>query len=211
MLATVADGVGAVSLLIAHSLPGFLLASVLFGASNIRTPARRIAESHALPDDLPAAKFFSYKSMLTNAGFAVGVVAGGLLIHLADPATYHRLLLAVAVTCLVLGLSYMLLPDAPRAAAPATDPRYRDALADPELARYLGFTLLVTFVSYGSLLTGLGALVAIDLGQSTRVVALDLVSTPLAVVALQRPVYALVNRLGTRPAIVLATAFLTAA
>jgi MFS family permease len=141
----------------------------------------------------------------------VGVAAGGLAIHLADPVTYHRLLLAVALTCLLLGLSYGLLPGAPHAPALATEPRYRDALGDSKLARYLGFIFLVTFVSYGSLFTGLGALVAIDLRQSTRIVALGLVATSVAVVALQRPVYALVTRLGTRRAILLAVSCLAAA
>lgn len=199
------DGVGALLLLSARSLPEFFLASIVFGFSNVRYPARNLAVAASLPKDLPVGKYFSYEYMLVNAGFATGVLTGGLLIHLADPSSYRHLLLAVAVACLVATLAYTLLPAARPGATHEVDPTYREALRDPALVRYLGFSFMLSFVSYASFDTGLAALVGIALHQSTRVVAVGMVTDPIVIVLGQRPIYALVTRLGMRRTVILTT------
>jgi len=199
------DGMGALLLLAARSLPEFFVASIVFGFSNVRYPARNLAVAAALPEHLPVGKYFSYEYMLVNAGFAIGVLTGGLLIHLADPATYRHLLIAVAGACLIATLAYTLLPAARRQGAHEVDPTYREALRDPALVRYLGFSFLLSFVSYASFDTGLAALVGIALHQSTRVVAVGMVTDPIVIVLGQRPMYALSTRLGLRRTVVLTT------
>lgn len=200
---TLLVGLAAIVLFLARSLPEIVLASLVLGSASVRLPARQLAMAASLPEELPSAKFFSYDYMLINAAIAIGYLAGGLLIHLADPATFRRLLLVVLVASLVAACAYALLPASGATSAKGDRHRYRDVLVDPTLARYLGFLFLLELVSFASYQTGLVALVGIAFHQSPRVIAIGMIANPIVIVLGQRPMYALITRLGTGRAIVL--------
>lgn len=183
---------------LARTPPLFFIASLVFGFSNIRYSARNVATSNALPADLPATKFFSYDFMASNAGFAIGTLSGGLLIHLGRPSTFLNLLV-IGMACGALAtFAFVLLPSDRHVSEHATEPSYREALKDPRLRFFLVFAVLLSFTSYASFDTGIPALIGIALHKSPQVIAIGFVINPILIVLFQRPVYSLVNRLGFR-------------
>ncbi|WP_276969600.1 MFS transporter [Ferrimicrobium acidiphilum] len=200
-LGTFVEVIGYLLVFLARTPPLFFVASLVFGFSNIRYSARNVATANALPADLPAAKFFSYDFMASNAGFAVGTLTGGLFINLHRPSTFLDLLLLGMGCGILAAFAFVLLPNDRHVSDHPVEPSYREALTDPRLRLFLIFAVFLSFTSYASFDTGIPALIGIALHKSPQVIAIGFVINPVLIVLLQRPVYGLINKIGFRRAL----------
>jgi len=176
----------------------------IFGLSSMRYPARSAAALAALPEDLPATRFFSLDFMGANAGFGIGIVLGALIVSSGNPGAIRGLFVALAAASMVLAAAYGLLPNHRAPTQDRNRASYRAAAREASFWYLAGFGLLLSLASYSSFDAGIPAFIGIFLHASPRLIALAFLTNPILIVLGQGTVTRLVIRLRWRRAWMLA-------
>ncbi|MFG2605960.1 MFS transporter [Streptomyces sp. NPDC048514] len=112
-----------VSLLLAavfvDSYLGFLAVIMAIGCAETGTTVARGAVTGAILPKDTRVHLAAVTRVLTNIGFSVGVIIAGTVIGIGTTAAYSCLILGMAVTCFLAGLSSLRLPRIPPARAKA--------------------------------------------------------------------------------------------
>jgi MFS family permease len=147
---------------------------------------------HRLVDGPQVQRAFGLQFTALNAAIGVGGLIGAAVVDTSRPATFSALFLGNAVLSGVQGLLLPAPRPVPRAERRA-EGSYREVLADPVFRQVCLVTLLLAFMGYAALDSGLPAFARVVGHVSPSVVALVFAVNTAVIVLLQLPVLRLLR------------------
>jgi len=136
---------------------------------------------------------FSLQRIVQNLGLAIGGVAGGLVVHAADPHTFMGLFVADAASFALFGLAAQAVPEARREKRERAAGGYREVLRDRPFLGVLAVNAAMTFAGFAQFEAVLPVFARNDVGLSTRAIGGLFALNVVMVVVLQLPVTRIVE------------------